>query len=195
MLKVSLYLRVYLTLAIFVATISPRDIGHRNSITEEGYESFHDAIHARDHKEADQDIHDDVDHRDLQQRNQLSFHSSMSFGDLQYLSQAFLDMQAMVQYVAQNPNIAVLDRYFDPVDGRNVTKIFQAVQSLSSVGGHPRPAGVANADGPYDLQDITVRRTNKPYAFLAHSQGINFAAAGRDGRAPTITVTNAGWNA
>ena len=109
--------------------------------------------------------------------------------DTTILNQAFLDMQALVTYVAQNPNAQVLARYFDPNDNNDVNAIFNTVMQMASPNPPAQIPGTPQYT-PMDLHEISVIRPHEGYLpTLAESFRTSFVNFNLQ-----IKVYEFGWN-
>ena len=103
----------------------------------------------------------------LYKRNLYNLNGN-SQADESILGQAFLDMQALVTYVAQNPNPQVLARYFDPNHANDVNAIFNTVMAMASTNPPTTPPGQPQLT-PMDLHEINVVRASGSFPTLAES--------------------------
>ena len=159
-----------------------------SKFTDVSYKSFHDTVYARESE------HNETFYDDLYPRNELKARGLYNLagnaqGNEAILGQAFLDMQALVTYVAGNPNAQTLARYFNPNDANDVTAIFTTVRDMAQPGGATNPPSQANF-GPSDLSQISVIRASGSPPDLA--EAFNTAAAGNN---PQIKVYDFGWGA
>ena len=107
--------------------------------------------------------------------------------DESILGQAFLDMQTLVTYVAQNPNAQVLARYFRPQDAGDVNAIFNTVMQMASTNPPATPPG-QSVSRPMDLHDINVIRSGGGFPTLAESFDVSVISV-----FPQIKVYDFGW--
>lgn len=158
------------------------------------YESFHDSVYARGAEE-NETFHDAVFSRtsaELKRRGLYNFGPNNA-ADTTILQQGFLDMVDVVTHNANNPNAAVMARYFRAGDAAQVTAVFNTVLQMAQAGGYPNaPPFPGGRISPQDLSEIQVVRSSAvQLRTLAESFNVEPVGAAN----PTINVYNFGWNA
>ena len=184
---------IVLSLAVSVSSHASHD-GSRFADISPHYESFHDSVYARE-PEQNETFQEAVFSRtsaELKRRGLYNFGGN-SAADTSILQQGFLDMVDVVTHNANNPNPAILARYFRPGDQGTVTAIFNTVLQMAQAGGYPNPPPYPGSRiSPSDLSEINVVRAGD-FQLGTLAESFNTAPAGTTGQ--LIKVYNFGWTA
>ena len=188
---VSTLLEFALGYALFASTSTSHSFDSRFADTLPNYESFRDNVYAR-HPNENDSFHDAVYARPIDAKPELRVRGLYNLAgndqsDETILGQGFLDMVALVTYVAANPNAAVMARYFSPNDAADVTAIFHTVEQMAAPGGFPNPP---NGVRPTDLSQIAMSRASGGIPDLAESFDTSSTSTN-----PEIKIYDFGWSA
>lgn len=176
-------------LAVFTSTSTCRKIGDQPSPNSR---LAHGSLYSKWPKPAFDTAEDinDLHYNNLTKKSLYNL-AGNNPSDESILGQAFLDLQALVTYVAGNPNAQVLARYFDPNDANDVNAIFNTVMQMASTSPPTNPPGARANLAPTDLHQISVTRASGELTTLA--EAFNANALNTVGSKQEIKVYNFGW--
>ena len=183
---------VVLGVSLFASSSLSHTLDNRFADVSPIFESFHDSVYART-QEDNETFNDAVFSRtqaELSKRGLYNFGSN-SAADTTILQQGFLDMVDVVTHNANNPNGAVMARYFSPGDQAQVTAVFQTVLRMAQAGGYQNaPNFPGGRISPQDLSEISVVHSSE-VQLRTLAESFNIGPVGATG--PQIKVYNFGW--